>query len=373
MKNFEYSGWWWLPSNPKNKIGGTVTFANEEGIILTLIGAFVEGRNVDSTSEYPFILGKAVDGEEITLYRSFTLGLPRNSRRRHLNEWEETVTQRIYANVAFVGTHLTTAEALTFHRASVIYTHMLSWAPFDWFKGDFDRDTGERIWKLKIPESAVANTTKGTITVQYTTESPVDFRRSLTIDRKSEIIVDVPDNLPFDTWRSRFIHPLQDFLTLVTDSPNAIEKLELFSGDQVIKFSEEYILEKPIQVFYRSPSYTGEHIEYNEPLFTIDDIRDKFSDVMERWLKVSDELDSVCNLFFSVQYAAGMYAQHRFLNFVQAAEAYHRERCNNEVISKSEYKKRRQAILAAVPEEYSEWLEGKLNRFANQPSLLTRP
>jgi hypothetical protein len=73
----------------------------------------------------------------------------------------------------------------------------------------------------------VANTTKGTITVQHTAASQGDFRRSVAIDRKSEIIVDVPDNLPFDTWRSRFIHPLQDFLTLVTDSPNAIEKLEL--------------------------------------------------------------------------------------------------------------------------------------------------
>jgi hypothetical protein len=91
-----------------------------------------------------------------------------------------------------------------------------------------------------------------------------------------------------------------------------LRNLSCFQEINVIKFSEEYILEKPIQVFYRSPSYIGEHIEYNEPLFTIDDIRDKFSDVMERWLKVSDELDSVCNLFFSVQYAAGMYAQHGF-------------------------------------------------------------
>jgi hypothetical protein len=70
---------------------------------------------------------------------------------------------------------------------------------------------------------AEAGVTRVTIPSQYqfnirgaSTESPVDFRRSLTIDRKSEIIVDVPDNLPFDTWRSR-VYPSSPRLPDVGD------------------------------------------------------------------------------------------------------------------------------------------------------------
>ena len=38
MENIEYSGYWWLPSEPDEKIAGILTYTNDEGIKLRLTG-----------------------------------------------------------------------------------------------------------------------------------------------------------------------------------------------------------------------------------------------------------------------------------------------------------------------------------------------
>ena len=40
MENIEYSRYWWLPLKEDEKIAGTLTFTNDEGIKLRLMGSF---------------------------------------------------------------------------------------------------------------------------------------------------------------------------------------------------------------------------------------------------------------------------------------------------------------------------------------------
>jgi ApeA N-terminal domain 1 len=42
MNAREYAGVWWLPNIPDNKVSGTLSFSDEEGILLRLIGSFEE-------------------------------------------------------------------------------------------------------------------------------------------------------------------------------------------------------------------------------------------------------------------------------------------------------------------------------------------
>lgn len=58
MKNIEYSGYWWLPSEPDKKIAGTLKFTNDEGIKLRLIGSFLNFYTAGKMPiNIPIILG----------------------------------------------------------------------------------------------------------------------------------------------------------------------------------------------------------------------------------------------------------------------------------------------------------------------------
>jgi ApeA N-terminal domain 1 len=43
------------------------------------------------------------------------------------------------------------------------------------------------------------------------------------------------------------------------------------------------------------------------------------------WLRLRKELSVVCDLFLSTIYSDHMFLEHRFLNYVQAAEILHRK------------------------------------------------
>jgi DNA-binding transcriptional MerR regulator len=103
-------------------------------------------------------------------------------------------------------------------------------------------------------------------------------------------------------------------------------------------------------------------------LFTLGDIADDFQSVMERWFAISDDLETVCNLFFGVQYTPTLNLENRFLNVVQAVESYHRRRMKNEVLPKADHKRLKSAVLSKVDAEHKIWLEGLL-AYSNEPRL----
>lgn len=55
-----------------------------------------------------------------------------------------------------------------------------------------------------------------------------------------------------------------------------------------------------------------------------------------------------------------MYLEQRFLSLVQAVESYHRRtRINNE-IDPEDHKKRVNAVIESVDDQYKKWIEGRL-------------
>lgn len=69
MEDLEYSGVWWLPTNPENRMAGTLTFSNEEDMRLSLTAW---SHQIDEIlayepRTYPLILGVTHEGKLITL------------------------------------------------------------------------------------------------------------------------------------------------------------------------------------------------------------------------------------------------------------------------------------------------------------------
>jgi len=179
--------------------------------------------------------------------------------------------------------------------------------------------------------------------------------------------IEPKEELSFDDFSSQFIYPIKDFLTLATNIPNSLTSVCLYSS--------RALKEIPIQAIFQTEF--RENIGKNqEHLFSLEDIKSNFSLVMQKWFNVVNELGmgSLCNLFFSVfsvLYSKEMYAEHKFLNLVQAAELYHRLKKNNQVLSNNEHTDRLNSILNSIPEDHKKWLKQKLE-FSNEPTLKER-
>ncbi|MGB3510559.1 MAG: HEPN domain-containing protein [Microcoleaceae cyanobacterium] len=367
MENIEYSGYWWLPSEPEQTIAGTLTFTNAEGIKLQLIGSFIM---LKKTLDVPIILGIA-NQNIITLCSCYSsISIPGFS------------SEEYWAELALIGKHFTKPDELLFHKATVQYSYLSDWVDLPHIKRepdfiDWNKDRELRFTYTR-PEDIEANTTYGKFSVIYGYSVAGKFE-SIDFKQFASLIIQPNEELSFKYFYSKFIHPLNNFISFATDRTNSITKLEFYSryGDVI---NSSYSLDEiPITAICRT--YCFDRKEKNrllfhnenffEMLFSLADIKSDFSLIMQRWFNSFEELDSVFNLFFSIRYKPDMYLEDKFIYLVQAAESYHRRRIKNQVLPDNEHEKRKKAVLDSVPDEYKKWLEEKL-QFSNEPGLKER-
>ena len=106
-------------------------------------------------------------------------------------------------------------------------------------------------------------------------------------------------------------------------------------------------------------------------LFTFAEIADSWEICIQNWFQKSELLEPVYELYFGTLHKQDMYPIHEYSSLAQALETYHRRTNNRSELPKDEFKARRKEILDAIPPEYKDWLQGKLN-FANEISLAER-
>ena len=111
--NFEIKGTWWLPSNPTQKIAGTLKFIRKDGISLELHESFTSASSPYDFMVTEIIHGESYEGKEVTLYNCFetTKGPP-------------TV---VVANNLFIGKLFDCPESIKFSSVRVNYEHLEEW------------------------------------------------------------------------------------------------------------------------------------------------------------------------------------------------------------------------------------------------------
>lgn len=96
----EYKGYWWLPSDPDNRVAGVLTYYPNEKIVLELLGCFGEYSLAILTGkdEEDIIYGKTAESKEITLIN--------NIRSLSLNFSADFPIVRYTCNYMVIGKHV---------------------------------------------------------------------------------------------------------------------------------------------------------------------------------------------------------------------------------------------------------------------------
>jgi hypothetical protein len=255
----------------------------------------------------------------------------------------------------------------------VRFSHLADWVRTSGFsfKRYYNGTKVEVVYDL--PEELKAKTPDANISLSFVGSTSGDGIEELSIRQSVWFDVELTTALEIYQLFSKYIDPLKNLLTLATTKPNSIVELNVFSNHVSIEIDKKTV-ETPIEVVFRQrfASDTGHKLLIPDyMLFALQDVVDDFETILTRWLTIADELDSVCNLFFGMQYNPRMNLENEFLNVVQALESYHRRRLKNEVEPKTKHAERIESIVSRVDEGDKEWLKGILI-YSNEPRLEQR-
>jgi hypothetical protein len=356
MESFEYRGLWWLPESPENKIAGNLTFSQEKGFLLDIIGALKPYENgLMSLSQHSIILGVTTGSKKITLQNCMQVG----------HSISIVETSKYIANIGFVGIHIDNEEDLLFDKIQARYTYLYDWVGISGIEREFfPEDRASHTLKYSAPEDIEIQTHVGNIRFTFigNTEGKWHIHN---FSESTWIALDANKEKTFDEIAKDFLFPFKALITLGTTNANFIEELYFFKKDY-----SKY----PIKVYYRQSFYhqkVKEKLFPNDMLFTLSDIYEGIESRINNWLNISEKIDSVLNLFLRYKVSTRMFQELKFLTISQAIETYHRRVKDNKILSEEDHQDKVEEILNNVSAEDKIWLK-KILEHTNEPRLTDR-
>lgn len=366
MISFEYEGLWWLPSNPEQKVSGTLRFSFNDGATLDLIGSFKSVNDLKELLNPEIILGISSNGKNITLYKCLESSSQFSA--------PGLLTSSFKASVILVNAHFKKNEDMLFEELAINYSNLDNWANISGFD-------------IKYPSNQ-----KGTL-IKYTVPSPVEVEINPELKISFDVHVDYPAR---SIVQKKACIKQKIFLTIKPSNPQYLEKYWKIAGlvrnylalgvmepvyplviegkTQGVKMDlgNGKFFYPPVSIFFAQPDIRL-HKE-KQPLnmlFTLQDIREILELTIKNWFEKEEVLKPIYDLYFGTLYNPRMYVHHRFLSLVQAVESYHRRKWSNQEIKPEEHKIRIKEILESIPKKYKNWLKWKL-KYSNEPSLQNR-
>jgi hypothetical protein len=378
MDELEYWGEWYKPRNPEAKIFGRLTFSDQAGIHLELCGAF-EGTEQEKTvpefnmelppKNFPIILGETTEAKLLTLYECVRVESTKhwhNASDKMLDKVEE----RYRVDYAFIDVHFSDQTEAAFYKADLQYLNLEDWAQVQVFKTQEGISQGnlERYdLSYQRPQKITASVPHGAISVVFRFHHQFSSPHEVSLHQTTHLQIELREALSIDEWRSTYVYHLQNLLSLATTRPHPITDLVVYSRSKTTRITTDKSFDTPIHVIFSQRYYEPKMIRPlypGEMIFTLQDIKDDFSDKLSKWLQISDpeNFGGICDLFFSVIYSPSIYLPHAFLSVVAAVESYHRRQFNRPALPHSEFKRRKDIVIGSAPPECRDWLEGQLFR-----------
>jgi hypothetical protein len=351
MKDFETTGVWWLPQNPFRRVGGTLRYADHDGVTLSLMDVLQES-NPQSFRMEPVIHGFALDLDN---GRPVSLRGCRQSATRMMSAGLKSESFRVER--AFVGGYLASESDFSFTGISLKLHGLVEWAEgFTGMNRSLYPDlTGMSRFVYKDPEPLTANVDNSRLILSVGA-SVSETTRSYEVREDATISVSSTHALNEEEWNRRFIYPLQNFVTLVMGRPSAIQDLRFRKERPEERFGPDFQLFAS-RIFGITDAEKRE--SHSNPLFKVLEVKDRFEHVMRRWFDICQQFQDACNTFFGIIYSHRPLLEARFLAAAHALELYDRvQAAAQERISVEN--ERRQAILSSIPDDDRMWLIARM-------------
>ena len=309
MMPFEMSGLWWLPGTPESKVGGTLR-GNEEGEIrLELIGGFGEPWMVSPREERLLVHGIAQDQSGATLVTLANSFVTRDSVGsadiRH---------QTLFVPRAYLGGHLSSPNTTLFTTATLQFSGLSSWAVgLTGFAAQQPSQGPHVSWSH--PSEAVKDVAGAQLLLGLGCTASARMGRERIIREYVTIRLTFDNPIYQAELDNLYFYPLHNFLTFATDRPNALTNLSLGYGPN----RDKVTVRGPVTF---TDEKSGSDLMFPDMLFTLKDIRDRFDDVLTKWIHLHRQHRGAFAVYFGNLYDASGFVDARFQLLLQAVSIY---------------------------------------------------
>jgi hypothetical protein len=366
VESFEKTGLWWLPSHPdqNQKLHGTLEYSDDRGLILKLLGAFESPVSFTQATKYPLIFGSLdnADGcSAVTLVNSF-------QSKRQFGSHTRT-SEEVRAGRCFLGAHLLTPEDFQFKQARFELSKLGSWIDKSGFVDRTipdERGSSIRI-AYRFPEHIQETFDGVKVDFVFTAKLEGPYNRQAAIRETVSMNISIQGSLTTDELIRRYIYPLQNFVSLATDRPSAVLRLDLMQNSEPEADSIR-VVTQPVYKYTED----GESLFPYHMLFTLSDVRAHLGATLDRWLRFSVDCPGTCSSYFAILYGTWSFLEIKFLAYCQVLDTYRRERglLSPQISRDAETLA---GICAKLDLSEQEWLNQKLtdiDRFADVLTFL---
>ena len=362
MEKFDYKGFWWLPSNPTEKLAGICSFTLSEGGDLELIGDFSTLVDFHTSDKPLLILGSTLEGE-VTLYDCFL----KEKRKRH-----GSVEVSLYCvNLIFSGIHFYSDLEVKFKSILTHYSLINAWVNTETFSFKHLEDEEQLIYK-GWDQLAQANIDSNyNLSIGIGCGQSVSIFEEITVDRKVFLTIEAMEEKHYREYRKVMTY-MRNFLTLGITKP----VFPLIMNGFVSRDNRTLVVRIIGKISGSSINILNSKISWSDMFFTFRDVSNKFELLIKNWFNKAEYLGTIYELYFGVLENPDLYyPQQEFLSLIQALESYCQKDLNSELKklerTEEEHSKILESIMSHTPEQHQGWLKSKL-RSSNSLSLSAR-
>lgn len=321
-KNKEFKGLWYLPSNPENKIGGTLIIKSEK-IVLELFGCYhTESESIkrileNKVSTVETIYGDINDNKKITLFNCRESLNINSLNSVHLSTYECLYTLE--------GLHLNSTEDKFFDKISLYSPIFSQWKqPAIIEKSFYFGELNNKVKKVEVSTDQDSYWKKNfdiTEGYQLTLSGESQFNGNFentefNFSQTTVLSIVCKENKSFSVLLEKVFLTCK-FITLATQTPILITELFLYNQQNIPQNSD------PIKLYFISKKKSTQKVDSTNFLFTYDDISDIFPEVILKWFKESDRLAPIRNHLIASIQQKGYFSSLDFLTIIQSLEGYH--------------------------------------------------
>ncbi|MCK8468085.1 hypothetical protein M0722_12855 [Microbacterium sp. KSW4-16] len=373
-----WSGQWWLPENPDDKVAGVLSYHPDDGLTLTLIGGWeyrvVEHLGNGATSipgetlRWEMIHGRA----ENKLLTLLDAGVQRAQTFAFARMFDGGPDELVlHANTLLVGCLLDEPSEPAFEAAIVTAENLTTWScqggvTTSQTVNPETRDRTRTITADTVPPLSVQidDLTAKLHTVNWA-PAPAYQRWGTTAGIRERVTFEfaATGTRSLAEW-IRLMATIEDLLSLSTLRACALIWTRVYLPATPERWPEDHPQRnrrREVEVYQQrilTPRPGEKAVDMHDFVLTLNDL--PFDKLIPRWLEVDAKFSAARSMILGLRYVTGGYLESKVVTAVAAAESMSRALKPPPVMTKGELKALRKTVLAVVPEERRSWVRERL-------------
>lgn len=367
-----WRGRFWLPGQPDREQRGVLTYDPYQGITLSLVGGFDDGRwkqlspgayaMREGSGQFLVIHGR-VGAKPVSLL-DCRVSASRSSGFFQPDEQEVRIGRTL------MGVFLGDPDAEAFSELTIELENLTRWDHREDIMFHLDRDPslpqGAK-WKVAVDPVEPLTVTVDDLTIElgrrYVTPSGDVRRDGLDVSTFVASYLTIKSSQPKSiTQWGESAKQFQDLLTLAMDGPCAVLS-ETLTPSEALRNDDKAEARDEVALYARRINVGdpgAPSVEAREAFFTLATGGVDFHTLIPRWVSVNNRFRATCDMILGLRYVTGAYLQTQLITAVAAAEAMHAAMDFDPPMPNSEFKALKRSLVGAVPDDLRQWLREKL-------------